>query len=323
MSAAGGATYVALAKPAAPDHPLAVEVSSRRIDHFDVKDPSRRRFGSLVFDGGLELRSPYSGFGGFSGLCVSTDGRDLVAISDAAQWLRARLVEENGRPAALAEARMGPLLDRAGRPLMGNRADTESLAMAGSVAYVGLEIVNEVLRFEGPDPLLARGAPIPVPAGVKRLSRGTGLEALAAPQTGPLAGSLIGIAEEGGDGAYTPGFLILGPRQGEFRLKTSADFDPTDLAPLPDGDLLLLERRFTLLGGVAMRMRRLRAADVMPGATIDGPVIAEADMAYEIDNMEGLAVHRGADGALRVTLISDDNFSLLQRTLLLRFRLEA
>jgi hypothetical protein len=37
--------------------------------------------------------------------------------------------------------------------------------------------------------------------------------------------------------------------------------------------------------------------------------------------MEGLSVHRAADGALVLTLISDDNFSLLQRTLLLQFGL--
>ena len=42
-------------------------------------------------------------------------------------------------------------------------------------------------------------------------------------------------------------------------------------------------------------------------------------MGYQIDNFEGMAVHRAADGALVLTLISDDNFSPLQRTLLLQF----
>jgi hypothetical protein len=44
-------------------------------------------------------------------------------------------------------------------------------------------------------------------------------------------------------------------------------------------------------------------------------------MGYQIDNMEGLSVHRTADGALVLTLISDDNFSPLQRTILLQFTL--
>ena len=37
--------------------------------------------------------------------------------------------------------------------------------------------------------------------------------------------------------------------------------------------------------------------------------------------MEGLAVHRNAQGEIVLTLISDDNFSPLQRTLLLQFAL--
>ena len=44
-------------------------------------------------------------------------------------------------------------------------------------------------------------------------------------------------------------------------------------------------------------------------------------MGSQIDNMEGLSVHRDAAGALVLTLISDDNFSLLQRTVLLQFTL--
>jgi hypothetical protein len=52
---------------------------------------------------------------------------------------------------------------------------------------------------------------------------------------------------------------------------------------------------------------------------VDGPPLIFADMAYQIDNMEGLAVHRAGDGATVLTLISDDNFSPLQRTVLLQF----
>jgi hypothetical protein len=42
-------------------------------------------------------------------------------------------------------------------------------------------------------------------------------------------------------------------------------------------------------------------------------------MGYEIDNMEGLTVTRNAAGETLLTMVSDDNFSMLQRTLLLRF----
>jgi hypothetical protein len=37
--------------------------------------------------------------------------------------------------------------------------------------------------------------------------------------------------------------------------------------------------------------------------------------------MEGLSVNRTADGETMLTLISDDNFSSIQRTILLQFTL--
>jgi hypothetical protein len=37
--------------------------------------------------------------------------------------------------------------------------------------------------------------------------------------------------------------------------------------------------------------------------------------------MEGIAVHRNAQGETIITLVSDDNFSAIQRNLLLQFAL--
>jgi hypothetical protein len=50
-------------------------------------------------------------------------------------------------------------------------------------------------------------------------------------------------------------------------------------------------------------------------------VLIEADLAYQIDNMEGIAVHRNAANETILTLVSDDNFSVIQRNLLLQFAL--
>jgi hypothetical protein len=38
-------------------------------------------------------------------------------------------------------------------------------------------------------------------------------------------------------------------------------------------------------------------------------------------NLEGLDAHIGADGTTVLTMVSDDNFSIIQRTLLLQFTL--
>jgi hypothetical protein len=101
----------------------------------------------------------------------------------------------------------------------------------------------------------------------------------------------------------------------------SSSYDVTDLAFLPDGDLLLLERRFALLGGLGCRLRRMAGAAIAPGAQVDGEIVYESDGSHRIDNMEGLAVHREGRETI-VTLISDNNFNRsLQRTLLLEFAL--
>jgi hypothetical protein len=70
-----------------------------------------------------------------------------------------------------------------------------------------------------------------------------------------------------------------------------------------------------------MRMRRLALSAVRPGALVEGPILIEADFAYQIDNMEGLSINRDARGDLVFTLVSDDNFSPIQRTILLQFTL--
>ena len=69
-----------------------------------------------------------------------------------------------------------------------------------------------------------------------------------------------------------------------------------------------------------MRIRRLAPAEIRPGARLAGHVVFEGDQGYEIDNMEGISIHKSG-GETVLTLVSDDNFSILQRTLLLQFTL--
>ena len=78
-------------------------------------------------------------------------------------------------------------------------------------------------------------------------------------------------------------------------MRRIGDYDVSDCAILPAGDLLLLERSFSRLRGVGMRIRRVPLGEVKVGAVVDGPVLVEVDMGYQIDNMEGLSVHRAAE----------------------------
>jgi len=138
----------------------------------------------------------------------------------------------------------------------------------------------------------------------------------------PLAGTLIAISERGLDrNGNIIAFLIGGPTPGQFSVVRSDNFDVSDAVLLPSGELLVLERKFSWLSGVGIRIRRIALKSLTPGAVVDGPSIFEADLGHEIDNMEGIDAHVTGEGDTVLTMVSDDNFSMLQRTLLLQFTL--
>jgi hypothetical protein len=285
-----------------------------------------RLFGLLEFRGGLVLTSSFKQFGGMSSIRMQSDGASFIAANDQGWWLRGRLTYDGIRPTGIVDAEMAPMLGTDGRPLAARGwFDTESIAQDGDTLYVGIERVNRIVRFNyGKDGLLAKGEPIEVPPRVRTLPFNKGLEALVfIPRDRPaLGGSLIAISERGLDKqGNNLAFLIGGPQPGIFTIKRSEGFDISDVDLLPSGDLLLLERKFSWTSGLFVRIRRIALADVAPGALVDGTSLFEADLGQEVDNMEGLSVHRSERGEIVLTMISDDNFSALQRTLLLQFTL--
>jgi hypothetical protein len=325
LMALAAAAAFAQQSPRTPEPPVKIEIKARAIEAFDPRDPALQRFGDLVFRGGLELTSPYKNFGGLSSLRLAPDGAHFIAVSDKGRWLKGRIVYRDGRPVGIADAEMAPLLGQDGKPLAAHGwYDTESIADVGGTLYVGIERVNKIVRFDyGGDGLLARGRPIPVPPDFKTLSYNKSLECLVmAPKGMPLAGNLIAVTEHSLDerGNHRA-FLLNGSNFKRFSVKFSDEFEVSDCAILPSATLLLLERKYSRRTGVAIRIRRLALASIKPGALLDGAVIFKADLAHQIDNMEGLAVHRDANGRIVLTMISDDNFSALQRTLLLQFTL--
>ena len=311
--------------PRAPTQPQRIEIRAQFIEAFDPRDASQKMFGGLLFRGGLVLTSPHREFGGLSALRMSADGARLIALTDKGYWLRARIVYRDGAPIAITEGELAPVLGPDGRPVNTRRNwyDTEALGEDGGTLYVGIERAHEILRFDyAKDGVRARGQPIAVPPGIKALPHNRGIECLVVPPKGqPLAGTLIAISERGLDPAGNILGFLIGPQAGTFTVKRTDEFDVSDCALTPRGDLLILERRFSWTRGLAIRIRRVPLARVAPRAVLDGPELIFADMGQQIDNFEGLAVHRTADGATVLTLISDDNFSALQRTVLLQFTL--
>lgn len=291
-------------------------------------DPDLTEAQGLLYRGGIEIRSDDPAFGGLSGLVVTADGARFLAVTDRGSWLWGALVyDDRGHLAGLADLRMAPVLDETGRPLGGNRADAEALTAApdgdlsGDVV-LAFERDHRLARYafgtEGPSAL---AVPLPVPGAVAALPNNGGLEAIALRGDG----TLVAISEDGenADGT-TQGWVIGADGLADgIALRRDAPFAPTDMTLLPGGDLLVLERRFSPLTGVAVRLRRIGGGEIAPGATLDAEVIAVLGMDLTVDNMEGLGARAATNGETHVYVVSDDNFNApVQRNLLLMFALK-
>lgn len=303
--------------------PLAVRVA--RIAHFDASQPQRVHFGALTFRGGLVLSSNAPNFGGFSGLRLDAHGTRFWAQSDRGYLLRGRIsYDKAGRPDGIEDADLSPLRDAHG-PLGKSVAfDTEGLDVHGSHAWVTAEQVQQLFRFPvAADGSFGVGHRRAMPVSVRKLPGNAGLEAVVeVPAGAPGAGNVLVIAESTRHGVH-PAWLV--PPKGPARalsVAASDNYSVTDVDFLPSGDLVLLERRYTPPFSLSMRIRRLDGADLKAGVVLDGPVLMEASLDQEIDNMEGLAVSKDAQGRTVLSLMSDDNFKFFERTLLLQFTLE-
>jgi len=320
-------TSSALAQMRAAGAIFPVEVNARPLTSFDLRDPSHVRFGSFQFCSGLVLTSPFRRFGGLSSLNLDAAGEKFVMASDKGDWFTGRFVYNGDALSGLADVTSSPMLDRDGRSFAAKGwFDSESLTFDGSVAYVGFERVNKIVRFDFvKGGILARGEEVPAPPDIATLPYNQGLESLVHIGSGyPLAGTLLAISERSLDvNGDIAAFLIGGPTPGIFHIKRSNDFDVSDATLLPSGDVLLLERKFSLTKGVGIQVRCIPVSTITPGSLVDGPVLFEADLGAEIDNFEGIATHVSQAGSTIITLISDDNFSLIQRTLLVQFSLLA
>jgi len=321
---------VSLAQDTAPGGVRPIEISARKLPHFQVANSGNARFGSLVYRGGLTLSSPDKAFGGWSGLVMSDDGGRILLVSDAGTWLSAEMAYTETAPAGLARAKIGPVVALRGRELTKKRdLDAESMTLyAGNLrrgeVLIGFERNHRIGVFPIEDgEVKAPTRYVQLPSDARRMRSNSGFEALAVLRGGPFRGSIIAFSERypSSEGLHRGWIWVKGvPRQ--LSLVDHDGFDITDAVSLPDGTLILLERRFRWSEGVKMRLRHISAEAVRPGAQLDGEILLTADLSSQIDNMEGLGVHRDASGETVLTIVSDNNFSsFLQRNLLLQFTL--
>jgi hypothetical protein len=287
------------------------------------------RVQGLVWRGGLELQGASDAFGGLSGLgFVSDDGR-LVMVSDAGRFISGQLIyDDTLRPLSLVGVTIEAIQNSRGAALPRAFArDAEALAVivrdgAPAAVRVGFENLTRVADFQLVDHRPQGAArEVAIPGWLSDTRTNQTLEAVCiAPPASPIAGSTLllteGVIDD--DGQHSA-FLLGRNDRGPLSYLSSPGTDPTDCVFLSNGDLLVLERGVALFT-FQMRLKRVAAADVKPGAHMQGEVLLESS-GRDIDNMEALSVHKAPDGSTRITIVSDNNFNDWERTLLLEFSL--
>jgi hypothetical protein len=308
------------ARDDAEPEPIAL---SSKVLQLDPDDPKRQRIGRLTWRGGIEITSPSSRFGGLSGLLVSADGARLLAVSDKGRWLAANLrYDVEGRLIGIGDAQMARLRDLDGDAISKKRQrDAESLAeLADGSILVSFERKHRIWLYSSKErPLSTRPTAWPKPKGLGDAPNNSGLEALVA----LAGGELLALTEDQTDGSGKVGYLWQEGAWARLTYHAKEDFKPTGASRLPGSDdLLVLERAYQTLSGARVRLVRLAASDIRPGAELHGEELARWGLPLTVDNFEGLATRRGPDGETLIYLLSDDNFIFFQRTLLLMFALE-
>ena len=277
--------------------------------------------GALTFLSGFVLRSPDKRFGGLSGLALDVTGNKLHAISDDGRWFSAQLHHDaSGRLTDFTGWQHASLLTPEQRPVKGRFSDAEAVTRdIDGTFLIAFEHVHRIWRYPAaPETLRAPPRSVSTPEELRRAPRNGGVEAM----TVLADGRLLILTETflNPDSSHK-GWLIEAGQFFPVSYVPSPGFDPTDMATLPNGDVLVLERRYTLFTGPEARLQWLSRSSLQAGASLRGEEIARLGRPLPIDNFEGLAVHKNVHGDIIVYLLSDDNYQFFQRTLFLQFRL--
>lgn len=274
--------------------------------------------GPLHLVGAWELASRNPMFGGYSALVRTGPGR-LLAMSDRGYYLSFQMPDSPP-----GEVRFGPLLNDETQVKANRDIEAASRDPATGRIWLAQEGRNTIER-RSPD--LSRQAFRRSPQ-MKHWPANTGPEAMVRLSDGRFI-----VLCECSEGYFStgrhPAFLFpADPSEGgmgaEFIFSGVKGYRPTDMAELPDGRVLILARR--LVWPVPARFAiKVLIADprrITPGGTWQAREIADLAAPWPLDNYEGLAIERAADGRLVAWIISDENGAVAQRVLLLKVEID-
>ena len=285
----------------------------------DPKQPERKNFGSLTLLSAFRLESKDPRFGGLSGLAAGTDGK-LYAVSDRGHWLSAKMqMDSNGALLNLVDWQIAPMLTATKTPVTGRLRDAEALAQTRDGSFlVAFEGVHRIWRYRAPpDTFNSTPSPIQLPSAIARAPGNGGMEGLAALPDGRLL--VLTEQYDNPDGSFK-GWLVDDGKPSELSYVPSQGFHVTDCAALDNGDVVVLERRYVPFAILSARLTLVKAASIRPGAKLAGKELLKLEQPLAVENYEGIAVQQTRKGTV-IFIVSDDNYSPFQQTLLLQFLL--
>jgi hypothetical protein len=280
----------------------------------DSNNPQRTSVGAITFLGAWELRSDNENFGGISGIIALPENR-FLAISDAGTMIGFGL--SNGK----IERSFIAALPGAFGPNIGYRErDSEGMAYdpASGRIWVSYEQKHSIRRFP---PSVSRVDGLLRLPGTDGWKRNQGVEAIAR----LTDGRFILITEGGADETntailYSGDPLEKGSSRSEFQYQPPSGYKPTDASTLPDGRLLVLHRRIAFPNGFSAKIGIVDPADISRERPVKAEIIASLSSPLLVDNLEGITT-RQENGRTIIWLASDNNFTVFQRTLLMKFAL--
>ena len=290
-------------------------------------NPAQRDVGGLRFLGAWHLQSDNSDFGGFSALGRLPDGRFLT-ISDAG-WMAGFRLSPQGRgrisDSFIARLPGAEGIGPDGADLTFEDRDAEGLTTDGAHYWISYEANHAVRRF-GADFIRVDAAARP--KGMQDWPDNGGGEAIVRLSDGRFL--IFAETADNGDGATKVLLFTVDPTDrttqvSALSLRAPDGYRVTEAAQLPDGDLLLLNRRLGVPDGFTAKLTRIRLSDIRPDAILRGTELATLSPPLTVDNMEGMMVETGiVDGkvATILWLMSDDNYFGFQRTILMQFMMK-
>lgn len=304
--------------PRATEPDLAIPFTIEPVALFP-QTPERKRLGGLVFQRGYRFLSSDAGFGGFSS--VATDGRQFTLLSDGGFGIRFTL----GDGGLLRNRRSFKIPAGPGGGWHKSDRDSESMATdpATGQLWVSFETSNQIWRYAAG---FARAESRSAPLAMAAWRENRGAEAMMRLPDGRFV-----VINESDPWPGQPGFAGIIFATDPTRAPTRAirfsyvapdQFGPTDIALLPDGRWITINRRASLREGFVASVAIVDPAGLKPGSVLRGREIARLATPALHDNFEGIAAV--SDGqATHIWLISDDNQDwVLQRSLLLEFTLD-